>query len=154
FIGSPLLDISVQCDEETLEKFDLKIDGCVRATEKHSTLFRELFHSKNSILAAGGSAQNAARIAKRILGAKGEVAFAGCTGCDEYENWMKNQLQSEGVLPLFVTVPHEKTGVCACLICNGFRSMCTRQGAAAKFAKEHLFVEPVHSKLKVASCIS
>ncbi|GFX24220.1 adenosine kinase [Trichonephila clavipes] len=153
FIGSPLLDISVQCDEEMLEKFDLKIDDCVRATEKQSTLFRELFHNKNSILAAGGSAQNAARIAKRILGVKVEVAFSGCTGGDEYEEWMKNQLLSEGVLPLYVTVPHEKTGVCACLTCNGLRSMCTRQGAASKFDKEHLFVEPIHSKLKRANCI-
>ncbi|GFS82778.1 adenosine kinase 1 [Nephila pilipes] len=153
FVGSPLLDISTRFEEKILEQYDLKIDGCVRAAEKHCALFQDLFLDQDSVLVAGGSAQNSARIAKRTLGSKGEVAFTGCTGCDEYEEWMKNQLRSEGVLPLYVTVPEEKTGVCACMTCDGMRSMCTRQGAAAKFAKEHLFLEPVNSKLKMANCI-
>ncbi|GIX66542.1 hypothetical protein CEXT_380441 [Caerostris extrusa] len=77
FVGAPLLDISVKCDEETRRYYGLKSDDCILSRKEHDELFQQIFHNPESHLAAGGSAQNAARIAKWKLGTKGEVAFAG-----------------------------------------------------------------------------
>ncbi|GIY41814.1 adenosine kinase [Caerostris darwini] len=153
FVGSPLLDIYTDCEREVLEKYGLKLDGCVRATQKHDALFEKLFMDPRSYLAPGGSALNSARVAKWFAGHKAEVAFAGCVGCDDYEQWTKNQLVAEGVVPLFVKNSKEKTGVCACLMFDGMRSLCTRLGAAAKFSKEHLYLNNIRDKLKSATCI-
>ncbi|GFS82777.1 adenosine kinase 2 [Nephila pilipes] len=154
FVGSPLLDISIQTEEETLRQYGLKRDDCIIAREDHSPLFQKIFRNPGSRLAAGGSAQNAARIAKWIVKDKGEVAFAGCTGCDEYEIWMKSKLQAEGVLPLYVKLPDVSTGVCACLLSGeGDRSMCCRQGAAALFSTDHLSLDFIHSNLNRTQCI-
>ncbi|KAF8764532.1 adenosine kinase-like isoform X2 [Argiope bruennichi] len=153
FIGSPLLDIYAERDETLLKKFGLQKDGCLRADEGHDLLFRDLFLSPDSHLSAGGSALNAARIAKWAMRPKGQVAFIGCVGCDEYGEWLRDQLMSEDVIPLFVKEPKAKTGVCACLTFDGMRSMCTRHGASAKFSKEHLYLEHIYSKVKTAHCI-
>ncbi|GIX66543.1 adenosine kinase [Caerostris extrusa] len=109
--------------------------------------------SDKEVLEKYGSALNSARVAKWFAGDKAEVAFAGCVGCDDYEQWTKNQLVSEGVVPLFVKNSKEKTGVCACLMFDGMRSLCTRLGAAAKFSEEHLYLNNIRNKLKTATCI-
>ncbi|GFX24223.1 adenosine kinase [Trichonephila clavipes] len=154
FVGSPLLDISIKTEEETLRHYGLKRDDCIIARENHDTLFQKIFRNPDSKLAAGGSAQNAARIAKWVVKDKGEVAFAGCTGCDEYEAWMKSKLETEGVLPLYVRIPEASTGVCACLLSrDGERSMCCRQGAAALFSTDHLKLDFVRSNLERTQCI-
>ncbi|CAL1266072.1 unnamed protein product [Larinioides sclopetarius] len=153
FIGSPLLDIYAEGDETLLKKFGLQKDGCLRATEEHDLLFRDLFLSPGSRMSAGGSALNAARVSKWTLGSKGQVVFIGCVGCDEYGEWLSDQLLSEDVLPLYVQDPNEKTGICACLTFDGMRSMCTRHGASAKFSKEHLYMEDIQNKVKTAHCI-
>ncbi|GBM07727.1 Adenosine kinase [Araneus ventricosus] len=153
FVGSPLLDIYAEGDDTLLRKFGLQKDGCSRANDEHDLLFRDLFLGPDSRLSAGGSALNAARVSKWTLGSKGQVAFVGCVGSDEYGEWLREQLLSEDVLPLYVKDPNEKTGVCACLTFDGMRSMCTRHGASAKFSKEHLYVEGIHNKVKAAHCI-
>ncbi|KAG8197233.1 hypothetical protein JTE90_011385 [Oedothorax gibbosus] len=155
FVGSPLLDISGDCDDGVLCRFKLKEDDCVRAGPEHEPLFQRLFVSDVSRMAAGGSAQNAARVAKWTLGPRGEVAFAGCAGDDTFEAWMRENLQTEGVHPIYFRIPGEKTGVCACLLSpGGKRSMCTRHGAAAKFSVRHLHDPNFKTWLDKADCVS
>ncbi|GBN44189.1 hypothetical protein AVEN_35973-1 [Araneus ventricosus] len=87
FIGGPLLDMVLLVEEETRRQYGLKRDDCILANEEHNTLFQGLFHNMKSRLAAGGSAQNAARIAKWSLEEKGEVGIAGQYG--NLQSWQK-----------------------------------------------------------------
>ncbi|KAG8197231.1 hypothetical protein JTE90_011383 [Oedothorax gibbosus] len=155
FVGAPMLDISADCDDDLLRRFGLKEDDCVRAGPEHDPLFQRLFVSDESRMAAGGSAQNAARVAKWTLGPRGEVAFAGCAGFDDFESWMRLKLESEGVIPLYVHDPMNNTGVCACLLTpRGERSMCARQGAAALFNTHHLNTDVIQQHFRKAHCVA
>ncbi|XP_055941750.1 uncharacterized protein LOC129971539 [Argiope bruennichi] len=154
FIGAPLLDMVVLVGEETRRQYGLKRDDSILARDEHNSLFQEIFHNPKSRLAAGGSSQNAARIAKWSLEVKGEVAIAGSTGCDDYEVWLRNKLQTEGVTPLYVKLPEERTGICACLLSDeGERSMVVRQGAAALFRAEHLKTDVIHPYVESSHCV-
>ncbi|CAL1266071.1 unnamed protein product [Larinioides sclopetarius] len=154
FVGAPLLDMVLLVGEETRRQYGLKRDDCILSKEEHNTLFQELFHNPKSRLAAGGSAQNAARIAKWSLEEKGEVAIAGCTGCDDYELWLRSKLHSEDVSPLYVTHPEARTGVCGCLLSDeGERSMVVRQGAAALFRAEHLKTDIIRPYVETSHCV-
>lgn len=67
---------------------------------------------------------------------------------------MRKRLESEGVEPLYFLVRGEKTGVCACLLTpGGKRSMCTRQGAAAKFSVQNLYRPDLEKWIEKAKCI-
>lgn len=77
FLGAPLLDITAHYSQETLDKYGLKLDDCIRETERQESLFRSLLCKVDMQKSAGGSSQNSARIAKWVLSDKGRVSFVG-----------------------------------------------------------------------------
>lgn len=67
---------------------------------------------------------------------------------------MHECLQSEGVEALYITLPGESTGVCACLIDDeGDRSMIARLGAAERIAECHLQEEAIRERVQRAHSI-
>lgn len=63
-MGNPLLDITVNADEQLLNKYDLKPNNAILAEEKHKPLYEELTKNYEVDFIAGGAAQNTARIAE------------------------------------------------------------------------------------------
>lgn len=59
---NPLLDISVNADNQLLEKYNLEKNSSILADDIHMPLYDELIIDYKPQFIAGGSAQNAARI--------------------------------------------------------------------------------------------
>ena len=59
-MGNPLLDISVDCGQELLEKYGLSMNNAIMAEEKHMPLYKEILGMK-PIQVAGGATQNSIR---------------------------------------------------------------------------------------------
>lgn len=154
FVGSPLLDITSECDQTTLDTYQLRPDNCVRSTGAHDRLFLQLLDSPGRRLDSGGSALNSAKIAKWVLGERGSVSFAGCVGDDDFASLLRRSLQDSGVEPILVSFRGQQTGVCACLLSpGGGRSLVTRHGASALFSADHLQEEAISRRLEAADCI-
>ncbi|GBM07729.1 Adenosine kinase [Araneus ventricosus] len=82
------------------------------------------------------------------------LSVVSSTGCDDYEIWLRSKLHTEGVSPLYVTLPEARTGVCVCLLSDeGERSMVVRQGAAALFRAEHLKTDIIKPHVERAHCV-
>lgn len=61
FAENPLLDITLEVDEDFLKKYDVKPDNAILAEEKHSPIYHELLVNPASSFSPGGSALNVAR---------------------------------------------------------------------------------------------
>lgn len=64
--GNPLLDMSINGDENLLKKYELKSNNAILAEEKHMPLYEELINCEKIEYTAGGSAQNSLRVAQVI----------------------------------------------------------------------------------------
>lgn len=63
-MGNPLLDISAITDDEFLQKYDLRPNDAILAEAKHMPLYKEIIENYNVEYIAGGSTQNALRVAQ------------------------------------------------------------------------------------------
>lgn len=61
---NPLLDMTVDGDQDLLNKYDLKNNNAILAEEKHMPLYEELMKNEKTVCTAGGSAQNSLRVAQ------------------------------------------------------------------------------------------
>ena len=136
--GNPMLDITATVDTNFLNKHDLNEN-----TAKHveqQTLFAEIESGKFDIkYTAGGSIDNACRIAKRILGPSRDVGYIGCIGDDENGKMLQNVMDSAGVITRFQRSSEYPTGRCVVLITEKFnRTLTTYPGAANKISVDHI----------------
>lgn len=61
---NPLLDISAATDVAFLEKYGLQLNNAILAEDKHKPLYQELVSQYKVDYIAGGSGQNALRVAQ------------------------------------------------------------------------------------------
>lgn len=66
-LGNPLLDISSNVDEMFLEKYKMKPNDAILASEKHDSLYSELVKNFKVDYTAGGATQNSLRVAQVFL---------------------------------------------------------------------------------------
>ena len=67
-MGNPLLDISVEMnDDSVLKKYGLESGMAILAEEKHMPLYDELWNMPNREAIPGGAALNSARAANFML---------------------------------------------------------------------------------------
>lgn len=140
-MGNPLLDISADVDQGMLDKYDVKLDSAILAEEKHLPIYKDLMDNYNAGFIAGGATQNSIRIAQWMLtasGKKGETAFMGCIGCDEYGQKLEECATKDGVLTHYMKDETTGTGTCAVLVKDGERSLIANLAAANNFKKDHL----------------
>ncbi|KAK4002500.1 hypothetical protein OUZ56_004324 [Daphnia magna] len=136
---NPLLDISAATDVAFLEKYDLQLNNAILAEEKHRPLYKELVSQYKVDYIAGGSGQNALRVAQRVLEKPNATVFMGCVGKDEYSEILQTKA-SEGVNVRYQYTDTESTGTCAVLLTNNGanRSLCANLAAANLFTKHHV----------------
>lgn len=63
-MGNPLLDMSVNTDDNLLQRYGLKPNDAILASDKHAPLYEELKKNPNTEYIAGGSTQNSLRVAQ------------------------------------------------------------------------------------------
>ena len=82
-LGNPILDISASVDHAFLAKYNLELNGTQHVANE--SIFRELELGEFDIeYIAGGSVDNACRVAQQMLKDKaGIVGYFGCIGKDE-----------------------------------------------------------------------
>lgn len=143
-IENPLLDISVECDEQLLSKYRLEANAAILAGVEHLPLLEEIKGHKDVLFCAGGSTQNAMRTAQWILGgtkASPRVAYMGCVGNDDNMEKMRWSVENlSGVQAVYLIDDSQPTGTCGVLVSNGGkdRSLVANLGAANHFKKSHL----------------
>jgi adenosine kinase len=65
-MGNPLLDISAVVDASLLEKYNLKANDAILATEEHIPLYQDMVDNYQVDFLAGGATQNALRVVQVI----------------------------------------------------------------------------------------
>ena len=143
-IENPLLDISVECDEQLLSKYSLEANAAILAGPEHLALLEEIKGYKDVLFCAGGSTQNAMRTAQWILGGKKvspRVAYMGCVGDDDNMQKMRWSVENvSGVQAVYLVDEKHPTGTCGVLVSSHGknRSLVANLGAANHFKKSHL----------------
>lgn len=137
-MGNPLLDISATVDQEILERYDLKPNDAILASEKHKNLYRELIEKYQPEYIAGGSVQNALRVAQWILEKPNVTTFFGCVGEDKYSKILEEAARKGGVNVQYQYTDKEPTGTCGVLLTGMNRSLCANLAAANCFTIDHI----------------
>lgn len=140
---NPLLDISAHVDQDTLDKYNLKPNNVILANSEHRNLCKELVEKYPVEYTAGGSAQNAMRVAAGIFKRQNRnchVMFTGCIGNDEFGSLMARKAKEDGVTTYYSVTDTEPTGTCAVCLTEGGknRSLCAFLGASQKFTDQYL----------------
>ena len=157
-VENPLLDITVNCDAELLQKYGLESNAAILAGPQHLALLDEIKQMPDALYSAGGSVQNAMRTAQWMLGgvkAPSQVTYMGCVGRDDNMEKMKWSVENvSGVKAVYLVDETEPTGTCGVLVNNNGRnrSLVANLGAANHFKKSHLETHK-HSILAKASIV-
>lgn len=136
-MGNPLLDISANCDQQYLEKYELKPNNAILAEEKHIPLYKDMIDHLNVDYIAGGATLNTMRVAQWLIQKEGVLSYFGCIGQDEYGKTLIQKASEAGVnmRPQYNT--EHPTGTCAVLVTGEDRSLVANLAAANHFKPNH-----------------
>jgi len=136
-MGNPLLDVSADVDQATLDKYGLKGGDAVLAEEQHFPLFDQLVKTPGVQYIAGGATQNTIRVAQWMLQQPGMTAYMGCVGADANGAKLKAACDKDGVAAHYMVDSTTPTGQCATCIVGIERSLCTKLDAANNYKVSH-----------------
>jgi len=136
-IGNPLLDISAVTDDQFLQKYGLKANDAILASEQHMPIYEELSRLNNVEYTAGGSAENAARILQWIVRKPNVAVFMGCIGRDKFGEVLEQKAKGDGVNTKY-QYHSDPTGTCAVVITGHNRSLCANLSASKHFNVDHI----------------
>lgn len=141
-MGNPLLDISIECqDDALLKKYDLTNGAAILAEEKHMPIFDEVFNMEGMQKVTGGAALNTARstaYALKMMGvAESKTDYYGSIGNDERGKNLETLCTEAGVTTNFHVSEDKPTGCCAVVIYNKERTLTTDLAAACAYQESH-----------------
>jgi len=137
-MGNPLLDISNNVDQATLDKYELKAGNAILAEEKHMPLYKELAEKDGAEFIAGGATQNSIRVAQWMIQEAGATSYFGCVGSDDYAEKMKAACAKDGVNSPYMVDEKTPTGTCAVCVVDNERSLVANLSAANNYKVDHL----------------
>ena len=143
-VENPLLDITVNVDENFLTKYNLEANAAILAGPEHLPMYSEIKSFPDAFYSAGGATQNAMRTAQWMLGGnkvESRVTYMGCVGDDDNMHKMKESVEKKsGVKAVYQIDPTHPTGTCGVLVSGHgkYRSLVANLGAANHFKKSHL----------------
>ena len=135
--GNPLLDITATCDEDFLQKYNLKANNAILAEESHLPMYPEMKAMPHVEYCAGGSTQNSMRVfqvsiwtreidtiimlslysfwpykffCQWIIGKEKVASFMGCIGKDEDGDTIKEKSLEAGLNSVFQYSDDKPTG--------------------------------------------
>lgn len=135
-LGSPILDIIVQVDDDTLVELDLKKGGMHLISQEQSEEILDGLSLKQKMIAPGGSAANTL---SGLSALGNNVAFFGLVGDDAHGTLYEEGTQNDGVGAHLSLHPEHATGHAITFITpDQERTFATHLGAAAHFQEEHV----------------
>lgn len=138
-VGNPLLDIQATVASGYLERYGLDANNQILADEKHVPMYKELVSWFPVEYLPGGATLNTIRIAKWMLGEKGESVYSGAIGDDDFAQTLKDEVAKAKVTGCFYTQSELPTGTCASLVSGkGARSLVANLAAANTYKSAHL----------------
>jgi adenosine kinase len=137
-MGNPLLDISAEVKQDTFDKYGLKNGEAILAEEKHMPIYAELAAKPDVKYIAGGATQNSIRVAQWMLQEKGQTAYFGCVGDDDFGKKLADACKADGVQAQYMIDPKTPTGKCAVTILDKERALTTDLSAANNYKVDHL----------------
>lgn len=143
-VENPLLDITVNVDNQLLSKYKLEANAAILAGPDHLPLLAEIKTFPDAFYSAGGATQNAMRTAQWIMGGNkvpSRVSYMGCVGNDDNMHKMKESVETKsGVKAVYQIDASHPTGTCGVLVSGHgkYRSLVANLGAADHFKKSHL----------------
>lgn len=151
-MGNPLLDISTNCDDAFLKKFDLKANDAILAEDKHVPMYKELVKNFEVEYIAGGATLNTMRVCQWLVQKPNVISYFGCIGDDDYGTKLVEKATEAGVNMKPQVNTENNTGTCAVLITeNGAnRSLVANLAAANHFKRTHFDNEDVMGVVKKA----
>jgi adenosine kinase len=154
-IGNPLLDISVEVqDDELLDKYGLRVNNAVLVTPEQQAVFDDVLEFENKLFIAGGAACNSMRAAQWMLGTpESNTYYGGCIGSDEVGQHLIDSLNIHKVRNVMMINPDVPTGRCAVIIKGKERSLAASVNAAATYTPDHLETDLVRSALSESDFI-
>lgn len=150
-MGNPLLDISADVKDDCLTKYGLSMNNAILAEEKHMPLYNDLIENYQVQYIAGGATQNSARVCQWMLQEEGATAFSGAVGSDKNGEQLKKCAENDGVAVYYAVNKEVPTGLCACLIKDKERSLCTNLQAANTYKLEDCNSSTIKSAWESAS---
>lgn len=136
-IGNPLLDISVDVNDDFLLKHDKKAGETYLASDKDIPLFKEIVLSPQVKYIAGGATQNAIRGAQWMSPTPRITHFIGSIGDDENGRRIHDVATKDGVQTHYHISKGTRTGSCAVLVRDKERSLVAHLGAANEYKHYH-----------------
>lgn len=118
-IGNPIVDITVNIDKDTIQKYGLEWGRTVFYNDRNSKFFDELDKKPIVTYTLGGSIQNTLRVCSWCLNmedndkGKFKITMLGCVGNDVYKDKIINSLKDSNVEPLLEINNENKTSLCA-----------------------------------------
>lgn len=149
-MGNPLLDISANVPKSFLDKYELRLNDAILASEKHLPIYKELINSYNVEYIAGGATQNSIRICQWMLQKPNATAYIGSVGDDDFGKILAERATSEGVNVYYHLEKSAATGTCAVLVHQHERSLVANLAAANCYKHEHLLRPDIEAVWKHA----
>ncbi|KEP60882.1 UNVERIFIED_CONTAM: kinase, pfkB family protein [Hammondia hammondi] len=131
-IGNPILDLVTEVPPSFLDHFCLKRGDATLATPEQMSIYTDV-QQFNPTALPGGSALNCVRVVQHLLKQPGSVGYMGAIGDDSRGRLLKELCDSEGLATRFMVAPGQSTGVCAVLVSEKERTLCTYLGACGSF---------------------
>jgi len=153
--GNPLLDISANVDQKTMDEWGVKPGDIILADEggKHKPLYTKLADQYPVEYIAGGATQNSIRVAQWMCNAPGATAFIGCIGTDKFGEQLEKAAQGDGVNVQYFKQSAVETGTCGVLVNSGDRALIANLAAANCYDKSHFDSEPIQALLKATKIV-
>lgn len=144
-MGNPLLDISTNCEESFLTKYNLKANDAILADESHLPMYKEMVDNFKVEYIAGGATLNTMRVCQWLVQKPNVISYFGCIGDDEYGKKLVEKATEAGVHMKPQVNQENSTGTCAVLVTkNGAdRSLVANLAAANHFKRTHFDKEDV-----------
>ena len=142
-LGSPLVDITVSIDKNTLENYGLEYRGTTYCNEKTQKFLDELDKKPIVTYTPGGSVMNTLRICSYILNmnqnesGKHRITMLGSVGNDIFKDKIINALRETKVEPM-LEIRQEKTSRCGVGIYKRDRCLVPDIQASKNISKEFI----------------
>jgi len=147
--GNPLLDISANVKQATMDEWGVKGGDIILAEDKHKPLYDKLVKDYPVEYIAGGATQNSIRVAQWMLGVPGSTAFIGCIGKDAFGEQLEKAAVADGVNVQYLKQDAVETGTCGVLVPESMdRALCANLAAANEYKKEHFDSAAIQALVK------
>jgi len=135
------MDMIADVDEETLRKYDLKLDSTIHSKMSENPVFAALEMECQMTYVPGGCSYNTMRVFNWMVKSKNQsdiTGLLGSVGDDFYGKLYEDLLSKETIVPIFEKFDKINTGVC-CVFCHDRdRGHITDLGASVNISEDYV----------------